>query len=93
MTPSYRNLNAINAIEYYLCNTQALARRAGEINGETEHSLARRYHVIKTIIYPTYLDDRKTIFAIRAHYTYRQESCSTSTVAKMFEKKTLSTRI
>jgi len=42
MTPRYRNLNAINLIEYYLYNTQALTRRAGEINGETEYSLARR---------------------------------------------------
>lgn len=47
MTSSYRNLNAINVIEYYLCNTQALARKAGKINGETEYSGSQEYHVVK----------------------------------------------
>jgi len=42
MTPSYRNLNAINLIEYFLYDTQSLARSAGEINGESEYSLACR---------------------------------------------------
>jgi hypothetical protein len=41
MTPSYRNLNAINLIEYYLYNIQVLALRAGEINRERERERER----------------------------------------------------
>jgi hypothetical protein len=61
---TYINLNAINLIEYCLYNTQALARRAGEINGETEYSGSQEYHFIKLITHPRYLDDRPNIFAL-----------------------------
>jgi hypothetical protein len=64
MTPSYKNLNAINLIKHYLYKTQALTRRAGEINGKTEFSMAGSSTSYKIITHPTYLEDRQNIFAL-----------------------------